>query len=84
MYKKTGVVLMAIVVMLSCQKPQRELTKKEIQAKVDSILNTRRGELNSAAAEDLDRRQSIEVKGKADSIVDAYIKTHPAVPTTEE
>lgn len=84
MYTKTGIVLLTVVVMASCQKPQRELTKREIKAKADSILSTRMGELNTAASEDLDRRQSIEVKGKADSIVDAYIKAHPVTPTTEE
>lgn len=66
----TGILLVAG--MTACKKEERMMTKKEIVAKADSIIATRMDELNRLAAEDLDRRMSIEVKAKADSIVDAY------------
>lgn len=66
----TGMLLVAG--MAACKKEERVMTKKEIVAKADSIIATRMDELNRQAEEDLDRRMSIEVKAKADSIVDAY------------
>lgn len=42
-----------------------------IQAKVDSIVGEKLDQLNQQATEDLDRRMAIEVKPKADSIVEA-------------
>lgn len=67
-----SVVLLAALASCSKEK-EKQMTQSEINAKVDSIIGTRIDELNQQAMEDLDRRKSIEVKAKTDSIVDAYI-----------
>jgi hypothetical protein len=59
--------------MAACSTQEgKKMSQNEINAKVDSIVGTRIEELNNQAMEDLDRRMSIEVKAKADSIVQAY------------
>lgn len=68
---------LSIVGFSACQEKQKTLTNKEIKAKADSIFATRVEYLNKQAAEDLDRRSAIEVKAKADSIVEAYKAAHP-------
>lgn len=65
------------IIFSACQEKQKTLTPKEIKAKADSIIATRVEYLNKQAAEDLDRRSAIEVKAKADSIVDVYKAAHP-------
>lgn len=47
------------------------MDENAVQAKVDSIVGERLDDLNEEAQEDLDRRIAIEVKPKADSIVEA-------------
>jgi len=81
-----GITLLALLASCAKEKEQK-MMQSEINAKVDSIVGTRIDELNRQAMEDLDRRKSIEVKAKTDSIVDAYtkaqagaIKTDSAVP----
>jgi hypothetical protein len=81
--KVSKMLLAGLVVLASCQQKEILLSKQQIKFKADSIFQTRVDELNRAAAEDLDRRQSIEVKTKADSIVDAYTKEHPITPIEE-
>ena len=81
--KVSKMLLLGLVVLISCQHPEIQLSKQQIKFKADSIFSTRIDELHKAAAEDLDRRQAIEVKAKADSIVDAYTKAHPITPTEE-
>ena len=53
------------------------MSDADINAKADSIVGTRLDELNQQANEDLDRRMAIEVKPKADSMVEAR-KSNPA------
>ena len=48
---------------------QEALTKQDINAKVDSIVKTKLPDINRMAKEDLDYRTAIEVKVKADSIL---------------
>ncbi len=72
--------LLLSIVLMSCKHQEIQLSKQQIKYKADSIFNVRVNELTNAAAEDLDRRSAIEVKAKADSIVEAYSKTHSIVP----
>jgi hypothetical protein len=58
---------------VSCENKQTTpMTENEINAKVDSLVGVKIEELNVQAMEDFDRRKTIEVKAKADSIVEAY------------
>jgi hypothetical protein len=67
---RLALVALLIVFLCSCKaEPQKALTETEIKAKVDSILVVRSVEIKNQAAEDLDRRMAIEVKVKADSMI---------------
>lgn len=66
---------LGILLLGACKEEQEELTPSAINAKVDSLVGARMEELNVQAMEDLDRRMSIEVKVKADSIVAAATAT---------
>ncbi len=72
-----------LAALASCQHKETVMSAKDIKMKADSVVRTRMEELNRQAVEDLDKRRSIEVKTKADSIVDAYIKANP-IPTPVE
>jgi len=56
------------------------MSKEEIARKADSITKARIIESDAAARKDLERRIKIEVKVKADSILNA--KLHPKVKDT--
>jgi len=75
-----SILLVFSVLLTACSHKERIMTKKEMQAMADSIVNTKTAEMNKMAAEDLDRRRSIEVKAKADSIVGAWQAQHPQQP----
>lgn len=68
----------------ACKDKNEELSPSAIQARVDSLVGVRMEELNRQAMDDLDRRMSIEIKAKADSIVAAAMAaapdTSPIVP----
>lgn len=53
---------------------QQVLTKADMKARVDSIVNVKMVDIQRMAKEDLDYRSAIEVKVKADSIVQANQK----------
>ena len=55
----------------ACNKEPEPLTKAQIKQKVDSITAYRIKELDIQAQRDLDHRKKIEVKVKADSIINA-------------
>lgn len=82
---KTSIMSIALLGLLaSCAKEkEKKMTQSEINAKVDSIVGTRIDELNRQAMEDLDRRKSIEVKAKTDSIVEAYTKAQAGEVKTD-
>lgn len=61
-----------IAFLAACVTDQKPLDDSRRDALVDSIVGTKTGELSSQAAEDLDRRRAIEVKAKADSLVQVY------------
>lgn len=78
---------MAVAVMISfasCAEKERIWTKKEIAAKVDSTVATKVDALNQEAMEDLDRRKSIEVKAKTDSIVEVFVRSQQPVADTNK
>lgn len=73
--KKTAIVFFAAVLTLgACKNKEQALTRSEMDAKVDSLVGLKMEEINRLAMEDLDRRMSIEVKAKADSIVEATLQ----------
>ena len=57
----------------ACNKEPQPLTRQEINQKIDSIVAYRVKELDDQYQRDLDHRIKIEVKVKADSIVNAAI-----------
>lgn len=70
--KRTYYLLLFIPLLTSCEKQvQKTLTKQEIQNKVDSIVAIRLKEVDEQANLELNHRIKIEVKVKADSILQA-------------
>lgn len=68
-------ILPAVIVLslTACNEPVNEMSENAIQAKVDSLVGEKQLELMNESTADLDRRKSIEVKTKADSIVQATL-----------
>jgi hypothetical protein len=63
---------------MACTRKEEVVwTKQQLKAKADSIVAIKKADINQQAAEDLDRRTSIEVKAKADSIVEAWQAKQP-------
>jgi hypothetical protein len=74
-------VMIVSVVMMSACESKRESFKSSVKdAYKDSMIAIKVEEINRQAMEDLDRRISIEVKAKTDSILDARSKK--ALPDT--
>jgi len=82
MYRNLVTLLAAAFILASCKDRQRALTETQIKAKVDSLVGIKVQELATQSAEDLDRRMSIEVKAKADSIVQARLSGTTATTTS--
>ena len=71
--KKLVFVALGAVLMASCAGEQpKGMTENEYNVKVDSLVGEKMNDLFMQAMEDRDRRISIEVKPKADSIVAAW------------
>ena len=70
--------LLALIILATgfsaCNKEPQQLTKEQINQKIDSIVAYRVKELDEQYQRDLEHRIKIEVKVKADSIVNAAIK----------
>jgi hypothetical protein len=83
---KTGIFMITVLICFSaCKSHDAAITQSQINAKVDSLVAMKMDEISRQAMEDLDHRISIEVKAKADSIVQAYMlsstnTTPPAQP----
>lgn len=79
---------LAFVVLLSaCVREEVVLTEDDVKARIDSIVRVRTAFETQRAAEDLDRRQAIEVKVKTDSILNARVNGVPSEaqpPTNRE
>ncbi len=73
--KKTALVFIAAIALFSsCAEKDQAISRSEIDAKVDSLVGSKMEEINRQAMEDLDRRMAIEVKAKADSIVQVMLQ----------
>ena len=55
--------------MLSCMKEEKGLTPQQVQHIADSIYQVKAKKIRKQATEDLDRRMSIELKPKIDSLL---------------
>ena len=75
-YSIIAIAFFGLLLTASCGQKETIMTKKEIKAMTDSIVATKTADISREAAEDLDRRKSIEVKAKADSIVAAWQAAH--------
>lgn len=73
MNKTAWVILIAVISLSACKAKKKAVTQSRIDAKVDSLIAIKMEEINMQAMEDLDRRMSIEVKAKADSIVQSVM-----------
>jgi len=60
---------LCFMAVISCNPQVKKMPEKEIQAKADSIVKERITNIDEQAAEDLEKRITIEVKAKADSII---------------
>jgi len=78
--RKIAVVVLLMVGLASCETKEKQWSQAEINAKVDSAVNYRTADYRRQAQEDLDSRLAIEVKAKADSIVQAH-EAKPAKDT---
>jgi hypothetical protein len=76
-------IILVSISFMSCMEKQQVLTKADMKAKVDSIVNTKLPDINRMVQEDLDYRSAIEVKVKADSIVQAKQK-HSSTDTSKK
>jgi hypothetical protein len=82
--KNVYYIFIAIVLFSSCAKKETDLSPAQIKFKADSIITIRLDELNKQYTEDLEKRMVVEVKGKADSIVDATMrKNRPDIDTVK-
>ncbi len=73
-----------VLLTVSCKDKSEVHNDSYVQAKVDSIVGSKLGEINSKAMEDLDQRMTIEVKAKADSIVAARKQKSQAITPSEK
>jgi tRNA G18 (ribose-2'-O)-methylase SpoU len=69
------VIIGATLLIASCTSTSKEqaIDKSQYEFKVDSLVGERQQEIMTQATEDLDRRISIEVKPKADSIFNVWV-----------
>ncbi len=76
---RTGFLLLSSTLLLTaCGEGRNPLSESAVNAKIDSLVGERTKGLIQQSEEDLDRRLSIEVKAKADSIVAARKAAAPA------
>lgn len=70
------------IMLYACGKKEQELSPAEINAKADSIVQSKMEKIRRQAKEDLDRRLPIEVKPKVDSIrkIDHTVGPIPVFP----
>ncbi|PSK95183.1 hypothetical protein [Taibaiella chishuiensis] len=78
------VLLGCVLTLGSCGKKEKELSPKEIEAKADSIVARKVGQMEQQAREDLDKRLPIEIKPKVDSIRKIRPDSIPSLPVLQE
>jgi len=76
--KKGLFVVLLMAGLSACSADHQTVKESQRDAMIDSMVALRMEEISRQAAEDLDRRRSIEVKAKADSIVAARSSIQPA------
>ena len=82
--KKTLLALIILATGFSaCNKEPQQLTRAQINQKIDSIAAARIKELDQQSQQDLDHRIKIEVKVKADSIVNSAMQ-HSIIDTARK
>lgn len=64
-----ALIALAIAGTTACKNKTQAISQSEMKARVDSLVAIKMQEINIQAMEDLDRRMAIEVKAKADSLV---------------
>jgi hypothetical protein len=68
----------------SCDKEQaKPLTKEQIQQQIDSVTKLRIQQVDQLAQKDLEHRIKIEVKVKADSILQVLLQQQPSADTAK-
>jgi len=67
--KRIFPVLLLSICMTRCTKEEKGLTPQQVQHMADSLYKAKAEKLKQQAAEDLDRRISIELKPKVDSLL---------------
>ncbi len=69
--KKTIFALLIVCGLFSCNKETKPLSKEEVKLKIDSAVKASTQQSDEQAQKDLGHRIRIEVKVKADSIVNS-------------
>lgn len=82
--QKIITIIALTTIMAACGSKEHKMTDSERQARVDSMVGTRLEEINRQAMEDRDRRMAIEVKAKADSIVQASMGADNTIPNNSQ
>ncbi len=80
MFQKIILIVALAAIIASCNSQQNGMTDGERDAKVDSLVALRIEEINREAIEDRDRRMAIEVKQKADSMVQEAARADNTIP----
>jgi len=78
------VICLGILLSACIDDKKRSLTESAIHAKVDSIVGAKMDEVSRQSMEDLDKRMTIEVKAKADSIVAARTGKRDTMKKTQQ
>jgi len=76
-----GLSITLMIFLASCQADQKSISESQRDAMIDSVVATKTEEISRQASEDLDRRRSIEVKAKADSILAARLDSMKGSPS---
>ena len=81
---KNAILALVVIALgvLSCNKEPQQLSKQQIKHQIDSITQVRISESDIQAHIDLERRIKIEVKAKADSIVEAQSRPKDTAAAT--
>jgi hypothetical protein len=66
---KLAIIALVIASTTACKNKTEAISRSQMKAKTDSLVAVKMQEINAQAMEDLDRRMSIEVKAKTDSLV---------------
>ncbi len=71
--------MISLLAMVSCGKETQEMSMEALQTKADSILAPKYKQMQQEARDNLDKRRSIELKPKVDSLLNRT-KEIPPIP----